>query len=376
MVGLSIARQLSRRPQVNVLLIERHNGAGQETSSRNSEVIHAGLYYGADSLKTRLCLRGKELIYRACAEYGIRHRNTKKWIVAQNQEQFQAIEKIHRFAQSIGVPTRFIGSQEASEREPDVRAEAGVLESESTGIVDSHGLMSWLEGEIQAGGGDVVFKTSVQGIEHLSDGSYRINVNTEGEEQTEPITTDVLINAAGLHAISISNLVLPAERRLIPYYAKGTYFSYAAPRPKPSTLIYPAPIPGHGGLGTHLTLDLSEPPRVRFGPDVEWVDNPDDYKPNATRMKAAIDDIQTYLPSVERDKIELDYCGIRPKLGGSSSVTSGKGFQDFYITQEDGFPGFVNLLGIESPGLTSALAIGEYVEKLLYGHSQDTGLGI
>lgn len=313
-------------------------------------------------------------MYAACAKHSISHRNTKKWIVAQDQEQFQAIEKVHAFAQSINVPTRFVGTREASDREPEVRAEAGVLESESSGIVDSHGLMSWLEGEIQTSGGDVTFQTSVSGIEYLPNGEYKIQINMQDEQEGGVITSEVLINAAGLYAIAISNMLLPKEKQLKPYYAKGTYFSYTAAHPKPSTLIYPAPIPGHGGLGTHLTLDLSTPPRVRFGPDVEWVDNPNDYKPNASRMEAAINDIQIYLPSIQRDKIELDYCGIRPKLGKGSSATSGKDFQDFYIKEENGYQGFVNLLGVESPGLTSALAIGEYVEKLLYGHSKGTGL--
>ena len=367
-VGLSIARSLASRPNTSTLLIERHGSVGTETSSRNSEVIHAGLYYGADSLKTKLCLRGKELLYDLCQRHGIRHRNTGKWIVAQDQLQFEAISRVHALAKSIGVPTRFVPDAEARAREPEVRARAGVLESSSTGIVDSHGLMTFLEGEIQSMGGEVAFHTSVAGIERLSSGEYEVRTRSEDGVEADPITAEVLVNSAGLAAIAVSNMLLPPERHLTPYYAKGTYFSYAAPRPKPSTLVYPAPIPGHGGLGTHLTLDLSDPPRVRFGPDVEWVDDPSDYTPNEARMKAAIDDIQTYLPGIQRDAIQVDYCGIRPKLGKEGSVTSGKGFQDFYIKEEEGFGGFVNLLGIESPGLTSSLAIGEYVEGMLYGN--------
>jgi 2-hydroxyglutarate dehydrogenase len=351
---------------------------GTETSSRNSEVIHAGLYYGPDSLKTRLCIRGKELLYETCAKHGIPHRNTGKWIVAQDEAQMDALFKVHAFAQSIGVSTRFLTSEEAKQREPDVRARAGVLESPTTGIVDSHGLMAWLEGEIQSSGGEVAFHTSVAGISKLPNGEYEILTQTSDSssasanptEEPQRITTETLINAAGLQAIPISNMLLPPGRQLTPYYAKGTYFSYSAPTPKPTTLVYPAPVPGHGGLGTHLTLDLSNPPRVRFGPDVEWVASPDDYTPNAARMAAALDDIETYLPGIQRDRIEVDYCGIRPKLAKAGSVTSGKGFHDFYIRQEDGFEGFVNLLGIESPGLTSSLAIGDYVEDILYGSAK------
>ena len=305
-------------------------------------------------------------MYSLCAREGIAHRNTKKWIVAQTDQQWEELVKVHTFARSIGVPTRFVPLQEAAEREPDVRAQAGVLESPTTGIVDSHGLMSWLEGKFQSLGGETAFHTSVSGIQALPTGGYEITTTSADGTPAEPITTETLINSGGLAAIAISNMILPKERHFTPFYAKGTYFSYSASTPKPSTLIYPAPTPGHGGLGTHLTLDLSTPPRVRFGPDVEWVDSPDDYTPNQSRLAAALDEIETYLPSIQREKVEVDYCGIRPKLGKLGAVASGKGFQDFVIREEEGLKGFVNLLGIESPGLTSCLAIGEMVEGILY----------
>ena len=365
-VGLAIARKLAERDGTSTLLIERHGSVGMETSSRNSEVIHAGLYYGHDSLKTKLCLQGKRMMYDLCKQEGIGHRNTKKWIVAQDDEQWEEICKVHKFAKSINVPTRFLSLQEAHDREPDVMARAGVLESESTGIVDSHGLMSWLEGKFQSLGGEVAFHTAVIGIDALPSGGFKVHTSSDDGSPSEPITAETLINSGGLAAISISNMLLPPPRQLTPFYAKGTYFSYSASRPRPNTLVYPAPRPGHGGLGTHLTLDLSNPPRVRFGPDVEWVDNPNDYTPNHSRLAAALDEIETYLPSLQRDKVEVDYCGIRPKLGKLGAVASGKGFQDFIIRKEEGFDGFINLLGIESPGLTSSLAIGEYVHGLLY----------
>lgn len=347
-------------------MIERHGSVGTETSSRNSEVIHAGLYYGHDTLKTKLCIEGRNMMYDLCRREKIGHRNTKKWIVAQDNEQWEELVKVHRVATSIDVPTRFLSLQEAQDREPDVRAQVGVLESETTGIVDSHGLMSWLEGKFQDLGGDIAFYTAVTGIETLSAGGFRIHTSDRDGSSSEPITTETLINSGGLAAIQISNMLLPPPRQLTPFYAKGTYFSYSASRPRPNTLVYPAPRPGHGGLGTHLTLDLSNPPRVRFGPDVEWVDDPNDYTPNHARLAEALDEIETYLPSLQRDKVEVDYCGIRPKLGKLGAVASGKGFQDFVIRKEDGFDGFVNLLGIESPGLTSSLAIGEYVHDMLY----------
>ncbi|KAF2197543.1 FAD dependent oxidoreductase [Delitschia confertaspora ATCC 74209] len=364
-VGLAIARKLQERDGVSTVLIERHGSVGMETSSRNSEVIHAGLYYGEHSLKTKLCLRGKELMYQTCQRHSIPHRNCGKWIVAQDSTQMSALESVHAFAQKVGVPTRFLSREEAQRREPDVRAEAGVLESPSTGIVDSHSLMQFLEGDLENKGGICAFQSPVTKIVPIDNGAGGWEVTTtspEGEEST--ITSETIINSAGLYAIDISNMILPKERHRKAYYAKGSYFSYSVSHPKPKTLVYPAPVPGHGGLGTHLTLDISG--RVRFGPDVEWIDSPTDYRVNSKNLQAALDDIETYLPGIDRSAIGLDYAGIRPKLGKLGAVTSGKGFQDFYIKVEEGYKGFVNLLGIESPGLTSSLAIAEEVEGLLY----------
>ncbi|KAI9731165.1 MAG: hypothetical protein M1834_005358 [Cirrosporium novae-zelandiae] len=364
-VGLAIARMLAQRDGTSTLLLEKHGSVGTETSSRNSEVIHAGLYYGSNSLKTELCIKGKHLMYQLCAKQGIPYRNTKKWIVAQDEQQYNEISKVHDLARSIGVPTKFLSIEEGKRREPDVLARVGILESETTGIVDSHSLMTYLEGDFEDRGGDCAFLTPVTRIEPLENGKNGYRVYTRSQEGGEDaITTEVLINSAGLYACGISNMILPESRHIKPFYAKGNYFSYSASHPKPSTLIYPAPTPGHGGLGTHLTLDMGG--RVRFGPDVEWVDDPTDLKPNPSRLEEAYGEIQKYLPNVQRNAIGLDYCGIRPKLGKKGAVASSKEFQDFYIKQEEGFPGFVNLLAIESPGLTSSLAIADMVSEILY----------
>jgi L-2-hydroxyglutarate oxidase LhgO len=276
-----------------------------------------------------------------------------------------ALQKVHDFAKSINVPIHFISKNEAKRREPDVRAEAGVLESPSTGIVDSHSLMQYLEGDFEDKGGICAFKSPVTSITPIDSGrgGWEITTTDPDTGESTTITSETLINSAGLFAVSISNMILPSDRQRKAYYAKGSYFSYSSSRPGPSTLVYPAPVPGHGGLGTHLTLDMGG--RIRFGPDVEWTDSPTDYTPNIKNLKAAIDDIQTYLPGVDRDAIQPDYVGIRPKLG-KLAATSGSNFQDFYIVGEEGFEGFVNLLAIESPGLTSSLAIAEEVEGLLY----------
>ncbi|OQE39194.1 hypothetical protein PENCOP_c007G00117 [Penicillium coprophilum] len=366
-VGLATARQLAAREGTSTILLERHDAPGTETSSRNSEVIHAGLYYPATSLKTRLCIRGRNLLYDLCAQHNIPHRNTKKWIVAQTSTQWEACLKIHAHAQALGdAPTRLVGHEEAQQREPDVKADAGIVESETSGIVDSHSLMTYLQGDFEERGGDIAFKTRVTGVEAIDGGrgGYKITAVSDEDGSVTSITAETLVNSAGHGACAISNMLLPQERHFVPHYAKGTYFSYASSRPRTSVLVYPATLPGTGGLGTHLTLDMGG--RVRFGPDVEWVDSPDDLVPSAARLEQALPEIKAYLPGVDVDAIALDYCGIRPKLGRGGAVNEGKGFQDFIIREEEGLPGFINLLGIESPGLTSCLAIGEMVNGILY----------
>ncbi|SMQ54636.1 unnamed protein product [Zymoseptoria tritici ST99CH_3D1] len=386
-VGLAIARRLQQVEGASVVLIEKHGMVGTETSSRNSEVIHAGIYYGAESLKTKLCVQGKEMMYDLCRKNDISHKNCGKWIVAQTAEQMGECEKVHDFAKSIGVPIRYISKEEAQRREPEVRAEAGALESPTTGIVDSHAYMQFLQGDFENEGGTLAIQSPVTRIESPSSNGtpdWKIWTATEASDITASspipqipeqsplpdedtfITAETVINSAGLYAIAINNMILPPDRHLKPFYAKGSYFTYSKSHPKPSTLIYPAPTPGHGGLGTHLTIDMGG--QIRFGPDVEWVDSPHDLAPTASaeRFAAAIEEIKSYLPGIDVDAVSLGYCGIRPKLGKASATAGGKTFQDFYIKREEGVQGFVNLLGIESPGLTSSLAIAEEVHRLLY----------
>jgi len=376
-VGLSIANRLQNRSSthstpISTLLLERHSSVGTETSSRNSEVIHAGLYYGPDSLKTRLCLSGKQLLYDLCSKHDIPHKRCGKWIVAQDSEQHEALEKVHSFAQEMGIPTRWVGLEEARELEPSIRAREAVLESGSTGIVDSHSFMQYLVGDFSEAGGDVALNSDVVRIEALGTGNaqdgsggWRIWTSGKDGEEESSVTAETLINAAGLQAFTIQNMILPESQHRQPYYCKGSYYSYSSSTPKPKRLIYPAPIPGHGGLGTHLTIDMAG--QVRFGPDVEWVDDPTDYTPSGKGLAQALDDIETYLPGLRREDVHVDYCGIRPKLSRQSAQVHGKNFTDFVIEKPEGTVGFVNLVGIESPGLTSSLAIGEYVEALLYG---------
>lgn len=315
-------------------------------------------------------------MYDLCKRYNIPHMNCGKWIVAQDGEQMEAIQKVYEHATSIGVPTNFLSREEALHKEPDVRCEAGALESPTTGIVDSHSYMQFLHGSFEDAGGDTALASPVTRIEPPSAGSPDWKIWTSeptspgreaAQEEESYITAETIINSAGLYACAINNMIMPqGDRQRTPYYAKGTYFSYAKSFPKPKTLIYPAPKPGQGSLGTHLTLDMGG--RVRFGPDIEWIDSPTDLAPtdNPERFKAAIADIKTYLPGIDESVLALDYAGIRPKLGKMGAVGAGKGFQDFYIEKEEGFEGFINLLGIESPGLTSSLAIAEEVYEILY----------
>ncbi|KAG4435658.1 hypothetical protein IFR05_008853 [Cadophora sp. M221] len=367
-VGLAIARQLAARDGTSTVLIERNKLVGMETSSRNSEVIHAGLYYGATSLKTKLCIRGRQMLYALCKAHNIPHANMGKWIVAQTNQQWEELVKVHKFTRTLeDVPTNFISLEQAAREEPFVQAKAGILESPTTGIVDSHAYMQFLLGDFEDRGGDVALQSPVVGVEALGEngsGGWAITTRDKASGEESTVTAEVVINSAGLGACEINNMILPKSRHMTPYYAKGNYFSYAASTPKTKHLIYPAPEPGLGGLGTHLTLDIAG--RIRFGPDVEWVDNPDNLVVNDARLPEAIEQIKKFLPDIQVDAIQPDYAGIRPKLGKASAVASGNKFLDFVIRKEDGFEGFVNLLGIESPGLTASLAIGEMVEELLY----------
>ncbi len=307
-------------------------------------------------------------MYDLCEKQNIPYRNAKKWVLAQNSEQHDGLVETHNFAKSIGVPTHFISLSEARTREPDVRAEEAVLESPTTGIVDSHAYMSYLESDFQSKNGDLACHTSVEAVEAINAGNGGWNIITKSGSSSEmnSVTAETLINSAGLAAVAISNTILPLSRHVTPYYAKGSYYSYSAPTPRPKTLIYPAPTGGAAGLGTHSTMDMTG--AIRFGPDVEWVDNPRDLSVNESRLPAALDEIETYLPSIQREKVQLDYSGIRPKLGKGGAVWKGNGdsFLDFVIRKEEGFEGFINLLGIESPGLTSSLAIAEMVDDVLY----------
>lgn len=356
-VGLAVAAELAKRGGNKVLLIEKNTAVGQETSSRNSEVIHAGIYYPKDSLKTRLCIEGKELIYTEAKKAGVEMKKVGKWIVAQTDIDDSVIEHLHYKARELGVKTELIPSNKGQYIEPAVQALRGILSSPTTGIISAHSLMDYLQAKFQENDGELAIGSEVTGISRDSSG-YSVQVKSIEGDDVE-IKVDNVVNSAGLYADKISNMLLPEQRHKKLYYAKGTYFNLNSSFPEVRRLVYPVPRRGLSGLGTHLTLDLEG--QIRFGPDVEWVDSPTDLTPSEKNKQRAYEEILRYLPHIMIDDMEPTYSGIRPKLVGPEEEAA-----DYYIQEEEGFPGFVNLLGIESPGLTSAMAIGRYVADIYH----------
>ena len=361
-VGLAIARSLALTGR-EVLVLEREDLIGSITSARNSEVIHAGIYYAKDSLKARFCVEGRKKLYDYCAANGVTAWNCGKLIVACTPDEVEQFSGIARRAWENGVEDlREISAADAKAMEPALACE-GALLSPSTGIVDSHNYMMALLGEAEAHGAMLVLTTEVTGIETAEAGFL---VRTGGEEPMELLAREV-VNSAGLDAPALTQGMggLPDNARPQLWFAKGNYFSLSVKAPF-SRLIYPAPVAG--GLGVHLTLDLQG--RGRFGPDVEWIDEID-YTVDPARSESFYGAIRRYWPDLPDDSLRPDYCGIRPKLS-----KGGKHADDFRIdgAEMHGLPGYVGLYGIESPGLTSSMAIGDHVRDLL-GHDMRRNSG-
>jgi L-2-hydroxyglutarate oxidase LhgO len=361
-VGLACARALARAGR-EVVVLEREGRIGSHTSSRNSEVIHAGIYYPRGSAKARLCLRGRALLYAYCAARGVPHRRVGKIIVATEPAQEPALAGIAAAAAANGVDDlRPLGARELAGLEPSLRGVAGLL-SPSTGIVDSHALMLSLQGELEDAGGAIAFGTGFTAARPAADG-----FEVEAMSGAEPVrvATRLLVNAAGLFAgdvaARIEGLAPPFRRRV--WFCKGSYFGTAARVPF-RHLIYP--VPERDGLGVHLTLDLAG--RGRFGPDTEWVDGLD-YALDPGRGAGFAAAIRRYWPGLPDGALTPDYAGIRPKLAPAGGAAT-----DFLIEgpEAHGLPGLVNLYGIESPGLTASLAIAETVAELAAGTPAPAG---
>ncbi len=351
-VGLAVARALALSGR-EVLVLEAAEAIGTQTSSRNSEVIHAGIYYPQGSLKARLCVQGKQMLYAYCAERGIGHRRCGKLIVATAPAQVAELQGIIQKAAANGVNDLVLLTREqALALEPALDCVAAI-HSPSTGIVDSHGLMLALQGDLENAGGMVAFNSPLARARVTPAG-----IELEALDGTQ-LRARTVVNAAGLQAPTLARRFEGLDPTHIPgeYYAKGNYFTLAGRSPF-SRLIYP--VPEAAGLGVHLTIDLGG--QAKFGPDVQWVDAHDDLVVDPARGDAFYAEVRKYWPALADGALQAGYAGIRPKISGPGAAAA-----DFQIEgpATHGVPGLVNLFGIESPGLTSSLAIASKVVELL-----------
>ena len=355
-IGLATASEIAQRKK-EVFVFEKNHSFGLETSSRNSEVIHAGIYYPEDSLKTRLCVEGKSLLYELCDSHDITYRKLGKIIVAASENETAQLEKLYEQGRKNGVEDLMLLSQTELKRlEPNVKAKAGLL-SPSSGILDSHTLLRFLYSQARGKGAKFVFGTEVTEIERIG-AKYRVEIRDR--EGTSTFISRVVINAAGLNSDRIAQLagidIDEAGYRL--HYCKGEYFSLSSKyRNVVNRLIYPTP--EQAGHGIHVTVGLDG--RVRLGPNARYVQTID-YTVDETQKEAFYNSVKRFLPHIELEDLDPEFAGIRPKLQGP-----GEAFRDFVIAHEEktGFPGLINLIGIESPGLTASLAIARYLERMV-----------
>ncbi len=357
-VGLAIARALALKGQ-EVLVLERHDRIGSETSSRNSEVIHAGLYYPPGSLRATLCVKGKHQLYEFCAENGVAHSRCGKLLVATQDAEIAKLEDIAKTASANGVDDlKRLNADEARALEPEVACVAAYL-SPSTGVVDSHGLMLALEGHLTANGGQVVLNTNATALAPTTNGEFEITLESGGE--TSRVTAKNLVLAAGFGGTALGRTLTYKAGYTVPetYPAKGHYFSLSGRAPF-RHLVYP--MPQGAWLGVHLTLDVTG--RAKFGPDIEWKDTVSyDFEDADGARRAHFEaEVRRYWPGLPDDALQPDYVGVRPKI-----YRQGEPVPDFAIhgPAEHGLSRLVALYGIESPGLTSSIAIGEHVAALL-----------
>ena len=357
-VGLAIGRALALLGR-EVMIIEAAEGIGTGTSARNSEVIHAGIYYPKGSLKAQLCVRGKALLYAYCKERGVGHKRLGKLIVATSNDEYAMLSQIRQKAHDNGVTDlEMISASQAQALEPALSCTAALL-SPSTGIVDSHGLMLAYQGDAENAGAQCVFHTPLLRGKVLPEGGFEL---TFGGPDAMTLTCNVLVNASGLHAPTLARQIdgIPADSIPPEYLCKGSYFTLQGRAPF-TRLIYP--VPQHAGLGVHLTLDLGG--QAKFGPDTEWI-NEENYDIDPKRGDSFYAAVRTYWPDLKDGALQPGYTGIRPKISGPTEPAA-----DFMIAgpADHGVRGLVNLFGIESPGLTSSLALAEETLARLNGQS-------
>ena len=351
-VGLAVARALARAGR-DVLILESADDFGTGTSSRNSEIIHAGIYYPRGSLKQKLCIQGRDMLYAFCDAYRVPYRRTTKLLIAANEDEIPALRNLRAHAAGSGVHMTMLTAADAVRLEPQLRC-AAALHSPLTGIIDSHAYMLALLGDLEAHGGTVAYGSTVTGG-RITDHGVEVTVNS-GMDSEMRLACRLLINSAGLWAQDVSRAIAGVAPESIPpvHYAKGNYFYLSGKQPF-TRLIYP--LPNHASLGVHYTLDLSS--QGRFGPDIEWV-NGVDYAVDERRADSFYDAVRKYWPDIQAGSLRPGYCGIRPKV-----QAPGEPHKDFVIQTPplNGGGGYVALYGIESPGLTSSLAIANHVAE-------------
>lgn len=356
-VGLATAELLSRHKH-SVLLVEKESRPGTGVSSRNSEVIHAGIYYPKDSLKSILCIRGKHLLYEWCTKKNVNHKRTGKFIIAQDSSELEKLETIRINACNAGMDELYtVSAGEVKSKEKDIKCVGGLF-SPTTGIVSAHELMDSLKLCSEEKGTDYVFHSRLNSVEKLFEG-YKAAIIDNSGDITE-IRVGKIINCAGLYCDKVSEVIGINNDSYKIKFVKGNYFKLTGIDHSINHLIYPVPVSKLKGLGIHITLDLSG--QVKFGPDIEEMpENIENYKINELRKQDFYTAVKNYLPAIEPENLIPEMTGIRPRLAAD------KDFLDFIIREESeaGFPGVINCIGIESPGLTASLAIAEYIEKMI-----------
>ncbi len=358
-VGLAIASHLSSTHE-NIYVLEQHRHFGQETSSRNSEVIHSGIYYPKDSMKARFCVRGKEMLYDLCPRVGIPFRQSGKLIVATSEEEIPELDKLNEKANNNGVyDLEFLNQDEIKELEPNIFGLRAIF-SPSTGIIDSHALMKYFENQGIEHGVNMAYRSTVKSISQI-EGGYRIGIQDEGGNAFS-FTTTMLINCAGLESYNISQMVGIADEEYKIHFCKGEYFTVDPPKNRlVGRPVYPVPMKKLVGLGVHATVDMGD--GLKLGPNAIYLsENIYDHTVDASHKMDFLNSAKKFMPFLELEDLSVDMAGLRPKI-----QAPGQSVKDFIIRHEKdrGFPLFINLIGIESPGLTSAMAIAEYVEKLI-----------
>ena len=359
-VGLAVGRAIAGRFE-NIFVVEKNDGFGQETSSRNSEVVHSGIYYPENSLKSSLCVGGRKLLYKYCDENNIPYKKTGKLVICHDSDDLVSLKNIKKNALKNGVRSELLDSKEIKSREPNITAKYALHFKES-GIFDSHSFMKSLESGLLSSGVNIVYKNEVTYIKQLPEGGYVIEFK-DSKNYSYSITASVVVNCGGLNSYNISRMLGIDNSRYQLSFWKGEYFWLSNnSNTEVNSLIYPMPEKNIAGLGIHTTLDMGG--RMKLGPNAIYLgeDNNFDYSVDVEHKKEFFESAKKYLPELKYENLNVDQAGIRPKL-----QKPGNAFRDFVIKNESdrGFDNFINLIGIESPGLTSSLGIGQYVAGII-----------